>query len=523
MTDRPNFLFIITDQQRADWLGCAGHPVLRTPHIDSIAAEGTRFENFHAASPVCMPNRASLMTGRYPSVHGLRYNGCCLPAGSTTFADVLAQAGYHTASIGKSHLQPFTGIDAEQRVDRDTLGFYQEATLTDRTPFLAEESAHLARGVTQPDFPVPYYGFNQVDLLTAHGFKSGGHYTQWLLAQDPNGLALLDPANQLRHNYSCPQAVRLPIPEGLYTTSYVKERALDYLDTRRDTDQPFFSFVSFNDPHHPFNPPGHYWDLYNPEDFTVPPDYDELRNPIPPLQRVRAQYLEGVAPKTMETVFMAPASEIQQAMALTAGLISMIDDAVGEILERLKANGLYDNTVIVFTSDHGDFLGDFSMLLKGAVPYRGITRVPFIWSDPADRAAKVSNALCSTVDIAPTLIERAGLKPYWGIQGKDITALVHEPTASVRDRLLVEYEDGMARFGFDTPALVRALITPEHRLTLYKEQPFGELYDLSSDPIEQHNRFDDPSCATLRAELMQQLALEMMNNMETSPRATRRA
>ncbi|MBT6431220.1 MAG: sulfatase-like hydrolase/transferase, partial [Rhodospirillaceae bacterium] len=102
MTNRPNFLFFITDQQRADWLGCYGHPILKTPHIDAIAGQGTVFDNFYVASPVCMPNRASLLTGRYPTVHGLRYNGCVLPTSAVTFVDLLAAAGYHTASIGKS-------------------------------------------------------------------------------------------------------------------------------------------------------------------------------------------------------------------------------------------------------------------------------------------------------------------------------------------------------------------------------------------------------------------------------------
>ena len=110
MTKRPNFLFFITDQQRADWLGCYGHPVLKTPNIDAIADQGVRFENFYTASPVCMPNRASLLTGRYPSLHGLRYNGCILPENAVTFVDLLGDAGYHTAAIGKSHLQPFTGL-----------------------------------------------------------------------------------------------------------------------------------------------------------------------------------------------------------------------------------------------------------------------------------------------------------------------------------------------------------------------------------------------------------------------------
>ena len=108
MTERPDFLFIMTDQHRADWLGCYGHPVVRTPHIDALAAGGTRFDEFFVATPVCMPNRASFMTGRYPTVHGLRYNGCLLSQRANTFVDVLRAGGYRTASIGKSHLQPFT-------------------------------------------------------------------------------------------------------------------------------------------------------------------------------------------------------------------------------------------------------------------------------------------------------------------------------------------------------------------------------------------------------------------------------
>ena len=112
---KPNFLFIITDQHRADYLGCAGHPVLKTPHIDALAAGGTRFDQFYVATPVCMPNRASLLTGRYPSVHGLRQNGEYLTYRANTFADVLSANGYRTAAIGKSHVQPMTEFAAEPR------------------------------------------------------------------------------------------------------------------------------------------------------------------------------------------------------------------------------------------------------------------------------------------------------------------------------------------------------------------------------------------------------------------------
>ncbi|MEM7210488.1 MAG: sulfatase-like hydrolase/transferase, partial [Pseudomonadota bacterium] len=146
---RPNFLFVMTDQHRADWLGCAGHPVVRTPNIDALAARGTLFTDFHTASPVCMPNRASFMTGRYPSVHGLRYNGCTLPRNANTFVDVLRAGGYRTASIGKSHLQPFTDHPAERKSDPDSLvrDAWKDDTEGSRSSFRHDLRSVVRRGV----------------------------------------------------------------------------------------------------------------------------------------------------------------------------------------------------------------------------------------------------------------------------------------------------------------------------------------------------------------------------------------
>ncbi|PON14733.1 hypothetical protein C2W62_27520 [Candidatus Entotheonella serta] len=137
-----NFLVFITDQHHADWLGCCGHPVVKTPTIDSLAQRGVRFSNFNVASPVCMPNRASLFTGRYPSVHGLRYNGCLLPQSANTFVDVLRQAGYATATIGKSHLQPFTDRDATSFKDFEA-GMIEEAWKPDALDYGQEAPGRM--------------------------------------------------------------------------------------------------------------------------------------------------------------------------------------------------------------------------------------------------------------------------------------------------------------------------------------------------------------------------------------------
>ncbi len=520
MTKRPNFLFIMTDQQRADWMGCAGHPVLRTPNIDAIAAAGTRFENFHATSPVCMPNRASFMTGRYPTTHGLRSNGCSLPLRANTFVDVLAASGYHTAAIGKSHLQPMTGLPALDE-DLPEPGPIAEAWQGDGGNYEQEEPDQF-RGETPYELQLPYYGYQHVDMATDHGDRSGGHYQQWFRQQAPNWRELHDAANELPHNYSCPQAYRTPVPEALYPTAYIRDRAIDYLQGRATNDQPFFAFVSFPDPHHPFNPPGKYWDLYQPDDFSVPLPYEAHRNPTPPMRFVHDAWKSNSKQLSPQTATMATERQLKEAMALSAGMLAMIDDAVGDLVGTLQETGLYDNTVICFTSDHGDYLGDFNLLLKGAMPFRSITRVPMIWSDPADRSARTTDALAATVDLPATILDRVAVPPYFGMQARSFLPVLNDEATAHRDALFIEYNDNGARLGFDTAARVKAVVTDRYRFTIYKGEDWGELYDLAEDPNETHNRWNDPAYAGAKADLSLHLNHLLADLMDESPRALRR-
>ncbi len=518
MTDRPNFLFLITDQQRADWLGCAGHPVVQTPNIDALAAKGTRFENFHVASPVCMPNRASLLTGRYPSLHGLRYNGCFLPENATTFVDLLAGAGYHTAAIGKGHLQPFTDLPPLGR-DADASSPPVEAW-RDTAPDTYHEAAEHYASPDPYQIRTPYYGYQHVDLVTHHGDRCGGHYAQWFRQTAPDWKALHDPANELPHGYSCPQAYRTPIPEDLYPTAYVRDRAVDYIQSRTGEDAPFFAFVSFPDPHHPFNPPGKYWDMYDPDDFEVGLPYEAHQNPTPPMQWLHGNWKNGGAQMTPQTAMMLDPAELRQAMALTAGMISCIDDAVGTIVEALEASGQMDNTVIVYTSDHGDYMGDFNMLLKGALPFRSITRVPFIWSDPAGRSEKESDALCSTVDLSATILDRVGIAPFNGNQGISFLPAT-QGGDTTRQETLIEYNDGGRRLGFESPSRVRSIVTHKWRYTLYRDETWGELYDLEADPNETMNLWDCSDHRDLRAHFSERLAHHLIAQMDESPLSDR--
>ncbi len=520
MPKRPNFLFLITDQQRADWLGCYGHPVLKTPNIDAIAARGTRFDNFHVASPVCMPNRASLLTGRYPSLHGLRYNGCRLPLSANTFVDLLGNDGYHTAAIGKSHLQPFTNLPPMGR-DLEDSSEQSEAWKKDDGDYAQEEPGRY-RSDGKYEFQTPYYGYQHVDMVTSHGDRCGGHYHQWLREKAPDWQALHDDANELPHNYSCPQAYRTPIPEDLYPTAFVRDRAVDYLASRSDEDDPFFTFVSFPDPHHPFNPPGKYWDMYSPDDFEVSLPFSAHNNPTVPMRWLHDGWKNSGRQTTPQTAMMVDDQQVKEAMALTAGMMAFVDDAVGDIMRALEESGQLENTVICYNSDHGDYLGDFNMLLKGALPFRSVTRVPFIWSDPASRKADSSNALTSTVDLAPTILERAGIEPFNGNQGKSFKNII-DGGQGARDELLIEYNDGGRRLGFEKPARVRALVTQQWRYTIYLDQDWGELYDLQNDPHETHNLWDSADHFKTRAKLAERMNHHLAAQMDESPLSERMA
>lgn len=518
MTDRPNFLFIITDQQRADWLGCAGHPVLRTPNIDRIAARGLRFEGMHVASPVCMPNRASLMTGRMPSVHGLRYNGCSLSYAANTFVDVLTAAGYHTAALGKSHLQPF--LDKPPLRDAPPEGRLIDEAWKDRGADYAQEEPGRYAADGRYDLPLPYYGFQEVDMVTQHGDRCGGHYHQWFRENAPDWAALHDPANELPHSYTCPQAYRTPIPEDLYPTTYIADSACRYLERRSGDDTPFFAFVSFPDPHHPFNPPGRYWDLYDPEQFTLDLPYAAHQNPPPPLAFMRKHWEAGGKAVTAATAVYADDRQLREAMALTAGMIAMVDDAVGRILDALDASGKADNTIVVFTSDHGEYLGDFNLLFKGIVPLRSINRVPFLWADPVGQAGAVTDTLASSIDVAATILDRAGLVPFNGMQGQSFLPTV-QTGADHRDAVMIEFNDLGPRLGFDQAARVRSLITKDRRYSHYRDQDFGELYDLAADPHETRNLWDDPAYAQDRCALADCLIHHLTAQMDESPLANR--
>lgn len=524
MTRRPNFILFITDQHRADFLGCYGHPVVQTPNIDKMAASGFTFDRFYVASPVCMPNRASLMTCRMPANHGVRYNGIPLSRRNVTFVDLLKDAGYKTALIGKSHLRTFTGIPPIQKVPAARPGYHRaNGPLSEAVRHDLADSIYR---VEEPDFwagpqprvPTPFYGFDHVDLVTGHGDHVGGDYTGWLLDKDPDAGRLIGADNQLPHDYICPQAVRTAIPEDLYSTSYIAEKAQDWIEAQSDDDQPFFLMVSWPDPHHPFNPPGRYWDMYDPDDMPLPEAF--RRNdwfPPPHVTGVHRKRETGNANLHGMNAIGCSAREAQEAQALTCGMITMIDDAVGKVRASLDKSGRQAETVTIFTSDHGDHLGDHRLLFKGAEQYEQITRVPFIWADPAGLQGARTDRIGQTLDIGTSILERASVEPAWGMQGGDLFGCFP------RDNAFIQYAHQGAMDEIGVPPLIHSIRDARYRLSVLHGMEWGELYDLEEDPGEFSNLWDSPEAREVKARLMEKLSRAEIAHVDQSPMPTARA
>ena len=515
MTRRPNFLILMTDQQRADHLGCYGNAIVRTPNIDAIAARGLRFERFHVSNPICQPNRAALATGQLTTVNGCRQNGIPLALDSTTYADVLRGAGYRTGLVGKAHFQnvspvpapppPHRGPGAPPAPPHDRARRAQRA---------GPDYEHEIRAawIADPDraVPRPYYGFDHLALCIGHGDQVEGHYTGWLRQRlgagpDPRGRDRAHPDG----TGATPQIWRTALPEALYPTSYVGEAACAFLE--EPDERPFLLVASFPDPHHPFTPPGRYFDMYDPAEIPLPASFDHptgARNDLP--AHIQSVYRIGAEKPDAYWPFHPDAGTLRRMIALNYGAISMIDDWIGRIIATLDRAGKTEDTVVVFMSDHGDYMGDHGTVLKHGVHSRGLVRVPLIWADPDDGRIGATAIQGSAIDFAPTLLARAGLQPPIGMQGRDLVA------PGAEDLPVLIEDNGLA---FADPAgqtASRTLIDDNWRMTVFEGSDLGELYDLCSDPQELTNLWSDSGTAARRADMLHRLCERQMALRDTS-------
>ena len=476
----PNFVFICTDQQRFDSLGCTGNQHAATPNLDRLATEGVRFTRHSTPCPICSPSRATMFTGLYPRHHLLTVNGMALDPEIPTLPAMLSQAGYCTYGIGKHHLQP---ILAPGRFNMPESGaFWQRA------------EARNWKG--------PYYGFQEVQFVIGEADKAGqtGHYAAWLKEQDPKGPYLLTaaaaldtPPNDLDEVWKC------GLPSDLHYNRWIARQAVNVID---QAEQPFFIFISFPDPHHPFAPPRPYCDRFDPDEVPLPHKVPGELDKMPPYYRdIFRPGKEGVLKSYWgssdedEQGFLLDTTDLnerslRQAIAHTYGMVTMIDDCVGDVLAALKNNGLNENTVILFSSDHGELLGDHGLLHKGPPPYRQLREIPLIVKGPGLHANKTIDILSSHLDLMPTLLELATIE----FQPKKLDGQTLVPFLTAKHG---HHEPREVAFGEYHPRSPKKLYnqtiqTHKWRLTLYPLQPgWGELFDLEVDPYECGNLYAD--------------------------------
>ncbi|MCQ8185865.1 sulfatase family protein [Parvularcula maris] len=504
---RPNILLFMTDQHRADHVGFGGNQIVRTPNLDALADRGRVFDRAYVANPICMPNRASIMTGMMPSGHGTRMNGIDLDWGINTFARVARKAGYKTGLVGKSHLQVMNDaaeavraiLGSEPPEDGRRLGWPDG--------WADHERMDLWR---QGDVEVPedFYGFDHVRLTVFHSDLCSGHYYRWLLEKGVDPKNIQGRAVALDGDFGTQQVWRTSMPEELYPTTYVAEEAVSFLRDQEGSDDPFLLKVSFPDPHHPFTPPGRYFDMYDAADIPLPKTfYDPHDSSVPSLRKMTRNRGDGVH---LMMPFSPTEDQFKRMAAAEYGMITMIDDAVGRVLTALEESGQADDTLIVFTADHGDMFGDHGLMLKVSLHYDACIRVPLVIAGPGVSSGR-TDSFASSIDLCPTLIGAMGLEPYYGIAGHDLAPVLQEREASVRDHVLVEEQQIFPDPATGAPIDMLTLVTDEGRLTLRRgEELIGDLYDHGEDRDEMHNIYGDPASASLRTSMFERLVAAQM-------------
>ncbi|MFX0027345.1 MAG: sulfatase [Candidatus Hermodarchaeota archaeon] len=492
MSNKMNVLFIITDQQRADMLSCSGNEVIKTPNLDRLAKESVRFSNAFCTCPMCMPNRATLLTGYYPNVHGVRSNGINLPQNIPTVTNTLVNRGYHTISIGKTHFNTWTPrYDPKTKSAED---FQDWKVKNPKGDYLTHER-----------FPIPYYGFKEVDLVIGHGNACSGHYLEWIEERDPKL------AEKIIWEYS----TKVPalevfyeswVPLELYNTTYIQNNTISFLERYAKGnygEKPFFLHCSFPDPHQPVSPPNKYRDMYKPEDMVLPENIHNIKNLYkhPYLKK----HLEH--PPVRDAMLREESEEnIRKFIALSYGSVSLIDYAVGQILASLEKFDLVDNTMVIFTSDHGDYMGDHGLILKGISPFNGTLQVPLIWKVPGVTKPAVSDTLFSSIDIPKTILELLKIKEKYrppGMQGYDMTPILKDPKKELRDCILIMEDEEVGPRGPLYTRLIH-LVTKNYKLTKYAELPgYGDLFDRNNDKLELNNLWEKDQ--SLRLELLDKM------------------
>lgn len=501
VNDKQNVLFIISDQHRYDHMGCSGNSLVKTPNLDKFSSESVHFSQSFCNSPMCMPSRASLLTGLYPNTHGVRSNGMILSDQIPTLTETLVKEGYRTAAFGKLHHQ------------------YNVAPWFDGYPSAESFDGWVFKPEGMPvreNFPIPYYGFQEVETCLGHGACLCGHYLDWLEERAPHL------ADNMRKRWKDMDNffgvfTEHKIPATLYSSAYVAERTIAFLERHAQGeygDTPFYIHCGFPDPHQPCFPPVGYRTMYKPDKMEIPSNFKNLEN-------LRDHPYLGQFINVMPGALLRETTEgeAKKFIAYTYGVLTLMDFHIGEVLKAMDRLGYRDNTITIYTSDHGDLMGEHGMLFKGPSFGMGVFRIPQIWRVPSLTPAK-TDALISQVDYPVTLMNLLGIKKRHQpeMQGLDMTPILespHDSTAEPRDCVLIENDEEVGKLN----VRLRHLITKNHKLTIYEGYPdYGDLFDRKSDPHEMNNLWFDKNLKDLRFQLVNKLFQKCLKTQSRLPK-----
>jgi uncharacterized sulfatase len=479
----PNVLLITSDQHHFSGLGCV-NPKLETPNLDRLAASGVRCERAYCNSPVCSPSRATLITGQYPSWHGCWTIGTKLAEDVPTVGDVFRESGYFTALLGKAHFQPLRSESDQTSLE---------------TPELFRDREFWRR------FTGPWYGFENVQVNRNHGdeFWAGQHYGLWL---EEKGCADWEkyfcgggsPKESLSPRYGA-----WDLPEELHYGQFVAEKTIAAMARAQSEDRPFFAWASFADPHPPYVVPEPWASMYDPDELEpgalFPGEHEKNPPHFAKTQENRPDFSawqeSGYANHGFHSHLLADGAA-RKNLALYYGMISLMDAQIGMILDAVP-----ENTLVVFTTDHGHFLGQHGLWHKGAFHYEDLLRVPFLAAWPGKiPEGRTTEALTSLIDLPTTFLSACGLRVPGQMQGVDQLPVWTGDVERVREWHLTEFRHQPTKLS------LRTLVTQRYKLTLYRGADYGELFDLETDPNEKNNLWAEPGAKETRAALLLRLA-----------------
>lgn len=456
----PNILWYCTDQQRFDTIGALGNPHVHTPNLDRLVAQGVAFTQAYCQAPICTPSRASFLTGKYPSTVHLNTNGnMWFPSGETLITRRLAALGYDCGLIGKLHLAG-AASGREPRTDDG-------------------------------------YRYFQYSHAPRDNWRTGHDYADWLREQGEDPAQVLTVKNSTFGDLMEPSPDRDNVPPHLHQTHWGTEKAIEFISQPRS--DPWMLSVNVYDPHPPYNPPWEYYRRFDPDALPGPHFRDSDLEHQARLAKVDFQS-KPQRPEAMQ------ASKIKAAYY---AMIEQIDTEFGRLVAFLEQTGQRDNTVIIFSTDHGESLGDHGLKEKGCRFFDGLTRVPLIWSWPEGTAAGnrhfttglQSDALVGLLDIAPTPLDIIGLPTPQEMQGRSLLPVLAGETSPhyYRDYVRCEYYNAV-----NLPDQTFGTMYRDRRwkLNVYHGHNLGELYDLERDPFEFDSLWDHPDYRDVKADLL---------------------